>query len=150
MASKSSMRSSRGSKSSSSSVLWVMIGILIIAILLIIFMSNYKFFEKFTNPMAKLQYFYMEECGYCKEFKPTWDEIVAEVAAKPTLYNFTTEKYDIQDGGAGKALADTLKVTGVPTISFVSADGSKRTFFDLYRTKDNVLKFAVDNLKVSA
>jgi len=152
MASRSMRYSSRGSKSSSesSTVIWVIISILVVAILLMIFMSNYKFFEKFTNPTAKLQYFYMQECGYCKDFNSTWEDIVTEVAANPTKYNFTTEKYDIKDNGAGSALADELKIKGAPTISLVTADGKNRYYFGLYRTKENVLKFALDNLKVSA
>jgi len=152
MASSRSVRySSRGSKSSSSSssesssVIWVIVGLLVVAILLMIFMSNYKFFEKFTNPQAKLQYFYMDECGYCKEFSSTWDAIVKEVAADPK-YNFTTEKYNIKDKGTGQALADTLKITGVPTISLLAADGTTRHSFDLYRSKENVLQFALEKL----
>ena len=152
MASSKSMRySSRSSKSSSksSSVIWVVVGLLVVAILILIFMSNYKFFEKFTNPQPELQYFYMPECGYCKEFSSTWDEISKEVSTNPGNYKFTTKKYDIKDNGEGAALATTLNITGVPTLSLVMADGKTRHSFDLYRTKENILKFAAEKVNAN-
>ena len=149
MASKSSfMRSSRSFKSkSSSTVMWVIIGLLVVAILLMIFMSNYKFFEKFTNPKPVLKYFYMDGCGHCNDFNDnTWNKLESDIKANPDKYAFTIEKVNMNDNGEGTKLAKDLEITGAPTIMLFLKDGTKHNY-EGDRTLPDLVKFVENKLK---
>ncbi len=152
MASKSSMRSSRSFKSkssseSSSTVMWVIIGLLVVAILLMIFMSNYKFFEKFTNPKPVLKYFYMDSCRHCDDFnKKTWNTLETDIIANPDKYAFTIEKINMNDSGDGAKLAKDLEIKGAPTIMLFLTNGTKHNY-DGDRTLPDLIKFVENKLK---
>lgn len=141
--SRSSIRSSRSPKSESSSVIWVIVGLLVVAILLMIFMSNYKYFEKFTNASkGTLQYFYMDGCGHCEDFNNEWKKIETTIAANQDKYTITTEKIDIKNS----KLASDLTINGVPTISLVLAN-KDRTYYSGDRKEAAVLKYVEEKLK---
>jgi len=96
-------------KSSDNTRLFIIIGILAFAIIVgTIVRSSYR--ERFTNPSKELIYFYMESCGYCKDFTPIWDQM--DNNNKDT---FTFNKYDLNKD-EGKKLGDKYNITAAPTI----------------------------------
>jgi thiol-disulfide isomerase/thioredoxin len=136
-----SRSSSSKTEESSSTVMWVIIGLLVLAILLIVFMSNSKYFEKFTNPTTpELQYFYMTTCHHCKTFSDTtWKALEDDVKKDPNVYKFKLVKYDINDGGTGKELANKYNINSAPTIVLVN--GSDRHEYNGDRSKTDILNF---------
>jgi thioredoxin-related protein len=145
MPSKSSFRgSSRSSSSkSSSNVMWVIIGLLVVAILLIVFMGNRKFFEGFANGgMPVLQYFYMDTCHYCNNFtKEVWNDFESEVKSSPTKYRCAVAKYDLHDKGEGEKLSQKYGITSAPTLILVMPDGTTWTEYKGDRSKADLISF---------
>ena len=77
--------------------------------------ENLGNFGSFGNDVSKLQndksekkivYFYMEVCGHCKEFTPTWDKF-KQTSPIPT--------YKIESKGADTML-QKYNISGFPTI----------------------------------
>ena len=97
-------------------------------------------FADAPSPKYTLQYYCMPNCGYCKDFDPTWERLVSEVATKQSEYNFTTVKYMITDNGEGKASAAKYNITSTPTVLLVKKD-SPNTYFVFNDSRDfNTLK----------
>jgi hypothetical protein len=143
--SRSSIKSSKSSKGSeSSNGIWLVLGLLVLLIIIVIVVGGfYKRFEKFTNPKEfTLKYFYMESCGYCKDFNSVWDNLTETI--KNT--NLETVKYDIRDNGPGADAAELYKVKGAPTIILVD---NKKKFYEYNgnRTLEDIKKFIDDKTK---
>jgi thioredoxin-related protein len=140
ISSRSSLKSSKSPKSSgSSNGIWLVLGLLVILIIIVIIIGGfYKRNEKFTNPKEfTLQYFYMETCGYCKEFNDTWKELEDILKLNPKV---NTIKYDIRDEGVGTSAAELYNVRGAPTIILV--DNKKKYYeYNGNRTVENITKF---------
>ena len=141
ISSRSSLKSSKSPKSSgSSNGIWLVLGLLVILIIIVIIIGGfYKRNEKFTNPKEfTLQYFYMETCGYCKEFNDTWKELEDILKLNPKV---NTIKYDIRDEGVGTSAAELYNVRGAPTIILVDHNTIK--------LQNNMLKFAESFVQVT-
>lgn len=140
--SRSSMKSSSNtsSKSSSSSAgIWIVLGLLVVLIIVVIIVGSfYKRKEKFTNPKEfTLQYFYMETCGYCKDFNDTWTKLEETLKNNSTV---NTIKYDIRDNSVGTEAAKLYDVKGAPTIILV--DNKKKYYeYNGNRTVEDIAKF---------
>jgi|LakMenEpi03Aug12_release.lakeMendotaPanAssembly.Ray.scaffolds.fasta_scaffold198924_5 hypothetical protein len=87
-------------------------------------------FEDSRPSTAKytLQYYCMPNCGYCNDFDPVWQQLVTEVSANPTQFNFTTIKYMITDNGEGKASATKYNINSTPSVLLVKKD-NPNTYF---------------------
>jgi thioredoxin-related protein len=150
MASRSSMRSSsRSSSKSSSSVMWIIIGLLVVAIILLVFMGNRKFFESFTNGgLPVLQYFYMDTCVHCNNFtQETWNDFEMEVKNDPAKYKCSVAKYDINDKKDGTKLAEKYNINSAPTLILLMPDGTTWTEYKGDRTKADLIHFINEKTK---
>jgi thiol-disulfide isomerase/thioredoxin len=141
ISSRSSLKVSKSPKSSNSSSIGILLvlGLLVMLIIIVIVIGGfYKRNEKFTNPKEfTLQYFYMENCGYCKEFNDTWKELEDKFTLNPKV---NTIKYDIRDEGVGTNAAELYNVRGAPTIILV--DNKKKYYeYNGNRTVDNIINF---------
>ena len=149
MPSRSSMRSSSRSSSSSkssSNVMWIIIGLLVVAIILIVFVGNRKFFESFANGgVPVLQYFYMDTCHHCNNFtRDTWNDFEIEVKSNPSQYKCNVAKYDLNDKGQGKVLAEKYGITSAPTLILVMPDGTTWTEYKGDRSKADLIRFITE------
>ena len=147
MPSRSSMRSSSRSSSSSSNVMWIIIGLLVVAIILIVFVGNRKFFESFANGdgMPVLQYFYMDTCYHCNNFtRDIWNDFEIEVKNNPSQYKCNVAKYDLHDKGQGKVLAEKYGITSAPTLILLMPDGTTWTEYKGDRSKADLIRFITE------
>ena len=150
MPSKSSMRSisrSSSKSSSSSNVMWVIIGLLVVAILLMVFMGNRKFFETFANgEMPVLQYFYMDTCVHCNNFtRDVWNDFEAEVNSNPEKYGCSVAKYNLADQGKGSELSEKYNINSAPTLILLMPDGTTWTEYKGDRSKADLIRFINEN-----
>jgi thiol-disulfide isomerase/thioredoxin len=140
ISSRSSLKSSKSPKSSgSSNGIWLVLGLLVILIIILIVIGGFYYKnEKFTNPKEfTLQYFYMENCGYCKEFNDIWIELENTIINNPKV---NTIKYDIRDEGVGTSAAELYNVRGAPTIILV--DNKKKYYeYNGNRSVNDIMKF---------
>ena len=98
-------------------------------------MMKQRQIEGFGTP-SKMIYFYMDGCGHCVKFAPTWEKFVKEYQGDIKL-----EKYDRADAGDKITL---YGVSGFPTIILVDKNG-KHKDFDGDRTVAGLTKFADGN-----
>lgn len=98
--------------------LFILIGILLIAAIIISIILFTKPVETFTSN-KKLELFYMEQCPHCVEFHPVWDKLVDEIKSKNI--NVGTAKYEVSST-EGKPRADAFKITSAPTILLTEND----------------------------
>ena len=117
---------------------WLFFALLVV--LLAVFL--YAFFkakkEGFENAAGNLMYFYMPECGHCKQFNPEWEKLQKMVDDKRAPLKLN--KIDGTDD-ANKALVEQYSVNGFPTL--ILEYGSKPHTYDGERTADAVFKWAV-------
>lgn len=77
-----SMVSSKKSKSDWLFYVLVAVGIVLILAIAYLLFSG-KCFEAFTESQnPTLTYYYLPECGHCKQFKPVWDQLAEALAEK--------------------------------------------------------------------
>lgn len=60
--------------------------------------------------------FYADWCGPCRQLSPLIEEVAKEYAGKIVVYKVDTDKE--------KTLAQSLGITGLPTLLFIPAQGS--------------------------
>lgn len=150
MPSKSSMRSisrSSSKSSSSSNVMWIIIGLLVVAILLMVFMGNRKFFETFANGGTPvLQYFYMDTCIHCNNFtRDVWNDFETEVNSNPEKYGCSVAKYNLSDQGKGSELSEKYNINSAPTLILLMPDGTTWTEYKGDRSKADLIRFINEN-----
>lgn len=75
--------------------------------------------EGFGQP-KELVYFYMNGCGHCKKFSPTWDQFASGYKG-----NLKVRKVERSDAGSE---LDTYQVKGFPTILLLDGNGGKKEF----------------------
>ena len=75
--------------------------------------------EGFGQP-KELVYFYMNGCGHCKKFTPTWDQFASG-------YNGNLKVRKVERNDAGSEL-DTYQVKGFPTVLLLDGNGGKKEF----------------------
>jgi len=120
----------------SNNYLYLIIGLLVVFILFSLF-ATFNFKELFSND-KKLVYLYMDDCKYCDAFNAQWNEIVNRVNADRTTYDFTVEKYKLDEpNGIGAKYAKDFNIAYAPAILFISTkvaeynDSTKRTSTDV-------------------
>lgn len=106
--------------------------------------ENEKLFYNEVGKRPVFVKFYMDGCPHCENMKPDWIDLENELMEK------YQGDFTIMDVNA-RAL-NTLKspitqyVEGFPSIFIIKKDGSKGLDFEGERTKDNMLKFVLDNV----
>ena len=75
--------------------------------------------EGFGQP-KELVYFYMNECGHCKKFSPTWDQFASNYRG-----NLKVRKVERNDAGSE---LDTYQIKGFPTVLLLDGNGGKKEF----------------------
>jgi len=84
-----------------------------------------------------LVFFYMNGCGHCDKFMPTWEEVKSEYSGAITL----TEK----ESASATSDIEKFKIKGFPTILLVDSNNNKIKEYNGDRSKSDVMKFLKDN-----
>ena len=91
----------------------------VVLILILAIIYNMKNVEKFTNNDISVEYYFMPNCGHCKKFNSTWDELLTQVSG------VSFKKYDITDGSIGSKRSDKFNINSAPTIIKVNKKTDK-------------------------
>lgn len=111
--------------------------ILLFAIFAVWYYFNFNKKRENFNIIPELYYFSSENCGHCKKFNETWDNIDTDIIKKKFV-----------DGTAEfKEIEEKFNITHFPTILLVYGD--KTIEYDGERTEDNIVKWLNDNIVVS-
>jgi thiol-disulfide isomerase/thioredoxin len=102
--------------------------LLCISALLYIFFYNPYSKEQFGNT-ASCNYYYMNNCGHCKNFTPEWDKFSQSYSGPIKL-----RKIEMNDAGSD---LDKYNVKGFPSILFIDEQGSAKEY-DGPRTSDGL------------
>lgn len=122
---------------SNSSNYWILIFLLIVLILVSIFVGSiyntqgyyHEGFEsgngngngKDKSNNHTLYFFYMEQCGWCKDFKSkAWAQLKDDMDKNRQEYLFKVGEIDINDGEKGTQMAQKYKVKSAPTLILVN------------------------------
>jgi|LakMenEpi03Aug12_release.lakeMendotaPanAssembly.Ray.scaffolds.fasta_scaffold303318_4 hypothetical protein len=114
----------------------VALSVLLFSIIVGIILYNSYKREGFTNNSNKLYYLYMENCHFCNEFNPIWDEMVKEQGK----HNLTLEKYELNKSDKGKDLATQTNVNYAPAIILMTP--TKNYLYEKERNKEAIFKWA--------
>ena len=123
--------------------------ILVIVCLLggfIIALYNSSYIERFSTASAKftVEYYYMNNCGHCTDFKPEWEKFKKQVKSSD---NYDTASYNISDESVGSARAVKFNITGTPTIIITDKNDKNVATFEDSRTVAKLVAFANNNTK---
>jgi thiol-disulfide isomerase/thioredoxin len=119
--------------------------VFIITILLLYIIIKTMFFdntsyinnELFSNNKNKykVEYYYMEKCGHCVNFKPVWDEFEQYASSN----NIQIEKCDITKTTSQKPLL--FNINSTPTVVITQDDSVIVATFSGPRTINNLITF---------
>jgi len=84
-----------------------------------------------------LVFFYMNGCGHCDKFMPTWEEVKSEYSGAITL----TDK----ESASATSDIEKFKIKGFPAILLVDSNNNKIKEYNGDRSKSDVMKFLKDN-----
>jgi thiol-disulfide isomerase/thioredoxin len=104
------------------------------------FSGKRNLFEGFASSNVSIEYYYMDGCGYCEKFSPTWDDFVKEAGSNA---KFNLVKYNISTPEGSKR-GDLFKVRSAPTILAIK-DDTKIDELNGERSLDNLKIFADKN-----
>jgi thiol-disulfide isomerase/thioredoxin len=88
--------------------------------------------EGFGNA-KEMCYFYMDGCGHCKKFNPTWDQFVSS-------YNGNLKLRKVERSNAESEIKK-YEINGFPSILLLDGNGNKKEFTG-ERTVQNLEAFA--------
>ena len=93
--------------------------------------------EAFSDPKHsdKVIFLFMNGCGWCTKFEPTWEEFSKDAAPKLGVETF---KFERSEEGAKEYMKH---VEGFPTILFVNGATGKVSVFDGERTVEGLTAF---------
>lgn len=103
--------------------------------------------EGFQNPESGLDlsgdkkylvYFYADWCGFCKKFKPIWDEL-KEHYKKKDVSNFELKEFE----SANKEMMEKYKIDGYPTLKLISKEGV--VDYNEERIMKNIISWVTQN-----
>ena len=99
-----------------------------------LFKENFELFNSSPSPSAmtsdnstKLVYFYMDGCGHCNKFTPTWDKFCSANSTSIKTYKFEQAQV--------KKQITTYAISGFPTILLLDKNNAK---IDEYNGKRSV------------
>ena len=117
--------------------------ILVILCLLggIILLYHSSIIEGFSASSNKftVEYYYMDNCGYCITFNPEWDIFVSNTKSS-NYYN--TISYNIADSSTGTSRATKFNIDATPTIIITDKNDIKIATFSNDRNSKTLIKFA--------
>jgi len=89
-----------------------------------LFKENFELFNSSPSPSAmtsdnstKLVYFYMNGCGHCNKFTPTWDKFCSANSSSIKTYKFEQAQV--------KKQITTYAISGFPTILLLDKNNAK-------------------------
>jgi thiol-disulfide isomerase/thioredoxin len=89
-----------------------------------LFKENFELFNSSPSPSAmtsdnstKLVYFYMDGCGHCNKFTPTWDKFCSANSTSIKTYKFEQAQV--------KEQITTYAISGFPTILLLDKNNAK-------------------------
>jgi thiol-disulfide isomerase/thioredoxin len=89
-----------------------------------LFKENFELFNSSPSPSAmtsdnstKLVYFYMDGCGHCNKFTPTWDKFCSANSTSIKTYKFEQAQV--------KKQITTYAISGFPTILLLDKNNAK-------------------------
>jgi thiol-disulfide isomerase/thioredoxin len=89
-----------------------------------LFKENFELFNSSPSPSdmtsdnsTKLVYFYMDGCGHCNKFTPTWDKFCSANSTSIKTYKFEQAQV--------KEQITTYTITGFPTILLLDKNNAK-------------------------
>lgn len=83
--------------------------------------------------------FYADWCAPCRQLSPLVESVAKEYSGKIVVYKVDTEKE--------KLLAQSLGITGLPTLLFIPAEGTPRASMGLI-SREDMLKAITDVLQI--
>ena len=107
----------------------------------IIVLYNSSIFEGFSasNNKFTVEYYYMDNCGYCITFNPEWDIFVSK---NNSSSNYDTISYNIADSSIGTSRATKFNINATPTIIITDKNDIKIATFNNDRDAKTLIKFA--------
>jgi thioredoxin 1 len=94
---------------------------------------------KFLGNKPAIIDFYADWCGPCKIASPILEEIGTEYAGKILIYKINTDQE--------RELAQVFKITGIPAILYIPANGKPTMMAGIGRSKEETKKMFVDNIE---
>lgn len=112
----------------------------ILIILLIIYLNNYyKFFENFTNSNKLfVEYYYNDNCKYCKSFSDEWNKFEHIVDNKSKPYKYMS--YNVLNENNNKRAHD-FNIKGTPAIIITSNNKLVASCYNGERTARELIKY---------
>jgi|APSaa5957512493_1039668.scaffolds.fasta_scaffold111405_1 protein disulfide-isomerase-like protein len=144
-----STRNNNANNTSSAS--WLIVLVVIVALIGVYFyIQQNRAKEAFTADITvheekamNLVLFYAEWCGHCKQFKPAWDQTVADLNGK-TINGVKVNLHSV-DCDSEKKLAEEYNVSGFPTIRCITKDENGKNdaahSYDGARNQEAVTEF---------
>jgi len=123
---------------------WLVWGaVLVVAVLavILVWMLIRRYFRHSTEsfadnkPRDKVIFLYMNGCGWCTKFEPTWEDFSSKAAPK---LGVETVKFERAEDGAKEYMSH---VEGFPTILFVNGTTGQVTAFEGERTIEGLTAF---------
>ncbi len=106
------------------------------------FIFNYETEKewKYSGKKPAIIDFYADWCAPCRQLSPLIEELAKEYEGKIDVYKVDTEKE--------KALAQSLGITGLPTILFIPVEGSPQVAMGAL-PKESLVQAITEVLKVT-
>lgn len=111
--------------------------------------TNTNVFEKFSLQTNKytVEYYFMDNCGYCTSFESEWDKFTSEVSKASPAKKYDYAKYNISEVSPGGERASKFKITGTPTIIITDSTDKLVKTYEGNRTASSLIAFADSNAK---
>tara|TARA_B100001769_G_scaffold275267_1_gene276690 strand:+ start:5049 stop:5474 length:426 start_codon:yes stop_codon:yes gene_type:complete len=117
------------------SVFLIIVIFLILRYLIDIFLlSKNSKKEGFDNSNDNFIYYYMNECGHCKNFNPKWNELKKKFHEKHKDSNIKLSKIERAE------IKNNENIKGFPTLRVVKKDGTQIDY-DGNRDPDKIIGF---------
>lgn len=109
----------------------LLVVVLVLFVIYRVFFRKVSMFETFGNP-ASCTYYYMTNCGHCKQFTPEWDKFVQN-------YRGDVKMRKVEMNEAGDDL-EKYNIKGFPTVLIMDESGETKEY-DGPRTADGLNKY---------
>ena len=131
----------------SESIIYLALGLVLVYILVyyvlptnMVFKENFDLFNSNSSidsmnndKSTKLVYFYMNGCGHCKNFTPTWDKFCA--ANSSTIKTYKFEQAQVREQ------IDTYAISGFPAILLLDENNAKIDEYNGQRTLEGLTSY---------
>jgi len=136
-------------KSNVSNMTLLIIFLVVILVGSFLLYNNKKVFENFSLKSNKytVEYYFMDNCGYCTSFESEWDKFTSEVSKASPAKNYDYAKYNISEVSPGGERASKFKITGTPTIIITDNTDKLVKTYEGNRTASTLITFADSNTK---